>query len=91
MGPVCKDLREALLHKARPVLDGVSHKSTVDIIKPLAIRPFEFNVIDFEAHIGRYPVVDLEPCHMVSSAWEAYQRGWIGLRSLPRTCVASTT
>ena len=52
------------MYKTRPVLDGISHESAVDIIKLLAVRPFQLNVIDFEADVGRYPAITLEPCHM---------------------------
>lgn len=59
----CKDLREALAHETGPVLDGISHESTVNIIKLLAIRPFGFDVVDFETDVRRYPSVGLEACY----------------------------
>lgn len=59
----CKDLREALAHKTGPVLDGISHESTVNIVKLLAIRPFGFDVVDFETDVRGYPAVGLEACY----------------------------
>ncbi len=44
----------------RPFSDGVSHKSTVNIVEALAKSPLGFNVVDFEADVGRYPAIDLE-------------------------------
>ena len=72
---VWQNSREALARKTRPVLDGVSHKSTVDIVKFLAIRPLGFNVVDFEADIRRHPTIGLEACQTASQDKEAYQRG----------------
>ncbi len=62
-GRIRKDLHEALVHESRPVLDCVSHEATVNIIKFLAIRPFGFDVVNFEADVWRYPAADLNVCY----------------------------
>ena len=75
-----------LSHQAGPVLDRGVHASAVDEIEFPRVGPFGLHIVDFETHIRRHP--GSGKLH-AGEEWRLdsirYHRGWIGLRSLPRT------
>lgn len=36
-------------------MDGVAHEAAVDVIEFFMVGPFLFDIVDFEAYIGRDP------------------------------------
>jgi len=74
-----------LTDESWPIADRGRHAAAVDEVEVSAVLPVGFDVINFEMNIRRHPVWSsaLSAPHKYRKV-HLYQRGWIGLRSLPK-------